>query len=249
MRIYQSAMEAVSEIERDLWEMGHKVSTKTFQDKNIEGVEDYETKEIIAYSFTLKDGRDWRGTFNALGMQNENLECENYVKAEAMARFNASEACESFPRNHSAINPGTSYLHRIDVWKKFLNANGQFSYTYPGRIGFKFRFLKELHSKDNYSRQLVVPIYDAYHDDLARGGKARVPCTMHYQLLHRGDNLYLIHDMRSCDLYTHFAIDMSVSWLLAERFAEEFKAPCPHLVMQVASLHGFKKDMAKRGIF
>lgn len=250
MRIFNSAVEAVKEVERDLWEMGHTVKTKTYQDKSIEGNEDYETKEIVGYSFTLLSGRDWIDCFTALGMKDA-PECAAYCRVEAQERLDPEDR----------LNPGPSYHHRLKVWEPFLqyDVNDKdlvapyFDYTYPERLHGPDRLQLEgvilLHRHDSQSRQLVMPIYDVKKDNHKRGGLGRVPCTMHYQLLHRGDTLYLISNMRSCDLYTHFPVDMSIAWLMVEEIAKQWTIKNPAVIFQIASLHAFKKDMVPRGIF
>lgn len=48
MRIYSSSYELMSEMGRELNSYGQTVKPKTYQNKNIEGNEDFVTKEIIA---------------------------------------------------------------------------------------------------------------------------------------------------------------------------------------------------------
>ena len=55
MRIFTNKMEMISEIKRDLVEMGQPISTYSMQNKIIEWNKDYETKEITNYSFCLSD--------------------------------------------------------------------------------------------------------------------------------------------------------------------------------------------------
>ena len=243
MRIYQSAIEAVKEIERDLWEMGHKVKTRTYQDKHVEDDEGFQSKELVAYSFTLTDGKDWQDIFSTLGMKDHNS-CIAYVLEEFVRRIDPN-----FPLTE--LNPGVSYLNREEIWKKFLEPNGKFSYTYPERIhgSMQREALERLHHFDTQSRQLLLTIYEQSIDSARRGGRRRVPCTMYYQALHRDKELYLIDNMRSCDLYTHFGIDLSIAWLMADYFKFAWRAECAKLVMQIGSLHAFEKDMKLRKIF
>ena len=58
MRIFSNCKEALSEISRDLSEMGAIVKTKTMQDINIEDNCDFLTKEIQAYSFCILNDFD-----------------------------------------------------------------------------------------------------------------------------------------------------------------------------------------------
>lgn len=253
MRIFSSAVEAVKEVERDLVEMGIRVHTKTYQDVNVENQDDFDSKEIHGYSFTLTDGTDWRNTFAALGF-NDISSCIGYSLEETYNRL----------YGHSNLNPGTSWLFRKDPWQKFLETHGDsredtwsFSYTYPERIhdfhgSSQMVQLKNLLDFDLNTRQGIIQIYDQVQDG-GRRGHRRVPCTMYYQVLVRNDILFLIHNMRSCDLYTHFPIDLSISWLMANHMAANMRKdtwkPTPRVIMQIGSLHAFKKDYLKRGVF
>ena len=244
MRIFISMVEAVKEVERDLWEMGHKVHTKTYQDKDIEGKDEYHQKELVGYSFVLAGGSDWRDSFKTLGILEDGA-CMRYVLAELAARVWEAKN----------LNPGVAYVQRLKVWEPFIHGDGRFAYTYAERI-FDYgpgvnsqEVLLDRYKTDPSSRQLVLPIYSATQD--RSYVPRRIPCTMHYQLLHRPPFFYLIHNMRSCDLYTHFAIDLSISWLMAKWYMEklEIKECQPRVIMQIGSLHAFKKDMTPRGIF
>jgi len=254
MRIFNSTVEAVKEIERDLWEMGHRVHTRTVQDKIVEGDEDYDSKELVGYSFQLTEGKDWMQSFTALGMK-DSEDCVKYVVQEAQDRC--------VKREDGNLNPGVSWDNRPSVWEEFLEREGgeeRFSYTYPERIftplGREVIINQQeeimlLHHNDPPSRQLILQIFQV-QDLMNAGGQRRIPCTMHYQLLRRGNVLYLIHVMRSLDLYTHLAVDLSISWLMVNFYRGRLgltNSCQPRVIMQVGSLHGFKKDMLPRGIF
>ena len=54
MRIYDDCYELMSEMGRNLWEMGSIVKPKTYQNKVIEGDESYITREVICDQYFLK---------------------------------------------------------------------------------------------------------------------------------------------------------------------------------------------------
>lgn len=249
MRIFNSTVEAVREIERDLWEMGHRIHPNTMQDKNVKDDPDFDTRELVGYDFMLINGNDWQDSFHALGMKDWKA-CIDYVLEEFTGRVYK-------PAN---INPGYAWVHREEVWKPFLERDQKFSYTYPERIHAlddtavissinQLEVIEAIHKEDSSSRQLVINIYDAGHDHHKRLGKARVPCTMHFQFLHRDPSVFIIQSMRSLDLYTHLAIDLSILWLMVSHYAKQWGAECPRAIMQVGSLHGYEKDMKLRKIF
>ena len=53
MRIYSNAYELISEMGRNLWEMGLENRPKTYQNKNIEGNDDFVTKELICEQYCM----------------------------------------------------------------------------------------------------------------------------------------------------------------------------------------------------
>lgn len=247
MRIFSSASEAVREVERDLWEMGTRVNTRSYQDK-VNEQEGFTSYELVGYSFTLTNrGEDWENIFKILRYPDA-AACVRYVDSEWRSRLSLPNSDEDPTRL------------RRNVWDNFREEDGKFAYTYRERMCTPVRGnstsaraqVHGLHINDPHSRQLVIPIYSGVLDNERRGGKRRVPCTMYYQVLDRGNEFYFIHNMRSCDLYTHFPIDMMVSWFMAEFFLRsmsEENAKCPKLVMTFGSLHAFEKDLKARQIF
>lgn len=237
MRIFSSAIEAAGEVQRDLTEMGTTVVTKSFQDKKDEA--GFVTKEIVGYSFMLTQlEKTWQRCFDLL----------EYPDPEACVRYVEDEV-----QNRLGVDVGDPTKHRHEVWDQFREKDGEYSYTYRERIVPQTSEVINLHISDRFSRQLVMPIYQHNIDRSRRGGKRRVPCTMHYQILDRGNEFYLIDNMRSCDLYTHFLIDM----LVAYKFAQVLQVLLnpgereiwPKLVMTFGSLHAFEKDLKQRGAF
>ena len=53
MRIYANCYELMSELSRNLWEMGSEVKPRTYQNQVIESNDDYVTKELICEQYCL----------------------------------------------------------------------------------------------------------------------------------------------------------------------------------------------------
>ena len=53
MRIYSNPYELMSETARNIWEMGTEVKPKTYQNKVIEGKDEFITKELICEQYCL----------------------------------------------------------------------------------------------------------------------------------------------------------------------------------------------------
>lgn len=273
MRIYQNAMEALRETERDLWEMGIDTHPASMQSKRVGSDSDYETKELTAYGFQILG-------HSALGITDELKLIEYLVKDGAQAteisRYIAREFSSRF-MSAEPSNPGPAYLERLRVWKEFLKEDGKFHYTYSERTVPQMSPVLERLAKDNDSRQCIIQIFDALdrvsrrsgdgeslelrwelgQDQEMASGVGRIPCSMYYQLMVRNNKVELIYTMRSCDLLTHFVIDFILALNLqayAVEFLNEYSgAATPYSIGKftyfTGSLHAYRKDMRARGIF
>lgn len=168
MRIFSDCYKLVSEIYREVWEMGVEVHTASMQNKIIKDDDDYKTKEIINYSYCLTSMNRMKYLFLP---DKRMLEyCEVEIQDRMKEKFS---------------NPGDSWKIREDVWKEFLDENGQFDYTYSERMFFQVNKIIEELKKNPNTRQAIISIWDADTDVDNLGGKKRVPCSIYYQLLLR----------------------------------------------------------------
>ena len=158
MRFYENFTEAVSEIQRDLAEMGVLIRPKTYQDRLVEGNPDYDTLELDNYVYCVlnPDPKHLTST-------------QPWADAEFEER-----TCGC------AINPGIAWRLRQNVWETFLcPVEGKFAYTYAERFSRNNqidRIIKRLR-RDPESRQLFLSMWEA--DDITKiGGVSRVPCTL-----------------------------------------------------------------------
>jgi len=238
MRIYKNCKEAVKEIERDMYEMGLEVQGATVQDKNVEGDENYFTKELSPYDFMILYTSDKLEFINYL-FKNDELErdkIEHWAHEEFKERISRVEQ-----------NPGEAWKIRADVWDEFLH-EGKFAYVYSGRIAYQLdRIIQELKEKPA-TRQGIISIHNNATDLEGLGGINRVPCSMHYQFILRKDKLDLIYVMRSSDFLTHFANDNFLAIALRDHIAEELGVMPGKYTFFTGSLHCFYKDLKKRGI-
>lgn len=232
MRIFKDAYQLVSEIYREVFEMGHEVHTDTYQNKVIRDDPNFLTKEIINYSYCL-----------------ETLNKENYLYLadDRMAEYVRAEITD---RLSGPWNPGEAWELRKDIWEQFLNGEGKFDYTYSERMVNSYaEAIMELRKRPD-SRQAIISIWDPNIDPKNLGGKKRVPCSLHYQLLIRDNRLHIIYTMRSCDVMTHFGVDVALAWLLMKKATEAIKNDHSnlregYLFHNIASLHCYKKDWPK----
>mgnify|MGYP003402240500 FL=1 len=235
MRIYSSSYELMSEMGRELNSYGQTVKPKTYQNKNIEGNEDFVTKEIICQQYCLTSLQDptWLFFYSR---------SRKWADAEFKERINTSEI----------INPGKAWELRKDLWEQFL-VNGKFDYTYNERIIHVIKPLIRLLKDDNDTRKAVLPIFNGDMDGLDTDwydGSRRIPCSMYYDFLIRQNGkgekvLHICYHQRSSDFVTHFGNDVYLAWRLMEYVAKEVGVKPGYLYHTIDSLHTYQKDWDK----
>jgi len=234
LRIYVDALEMIKEVERDLFEMGTRVQSHTVQDRDVHDDKAFETLELFGYSYTLQN-LDEGNLQRMLRHTNTNYA---WAIAESTDRIQ--------PR---LINPGDAYLKDVVLWGQYIRKDGRFAYTYNERIREQLeRLIEELKAKPR-TRQAVITMYDRHQDMNNWGGVDRVPCTMYYQFAERGGKLNIIYAMRSCDFLKHFASDVYFASSLLRHVARETGMQMGSFTHFLGSLHAFKGDLDKRGIF
>lgn len=235
MRIYSSSYELMSEMGRELNSYGQTVKPKTYQNKNIEGNENFVTKEIICQQYCLTSLQDptWLFFYSR---------SREWADAEFQERIDTSDI----------INPGKAWELRKDLWEQFL-VNGKFDYTYNERIIHVIKPLIRLLKDDNDTRKAVLPIFNGDMDELDTNwydGSRRIPCSMYYDFLIRQNGkgekvLHICYHQRSSDFVTHFGNDVYLAWRLMEYVAKEVGVKPGYLYHTIDSLHTYQKDWDK----
>ena len=150
MRIYSNPYELMSETARNLWEMGNEVKPRTYQNKVIEGNDDFITKELICEQYCLTHLEDPAALFVF-------TKSKDWAEAEFEERV-----CGRME------NPGKAWELRKNVWEEFL-VGGFFDYTYAERMNetvsykgkafSKLEAVIELLRNDNDTRKAILNIY------------------------------------------------------------------------------------------
>ena len=262
MRIYSNSFELMSELGRELNSYGQTVKPKTYQNKRIEGNEDFITKELICQQYCLTSLGDpvWLFIFS---------HSREWADAEFQERI-------TFEPNGEPWNPGEAWKLRRDLWEQFLvkeeisfvgnethkEYHEIFGYTYSERIMKpvyfngtvmpKIRAIIRLLKSDQDTRKAVLNIYgtDNYNEDEDSDhydGSRRIPCSMYYDFLIRQNGkgekvLHICYHQRSSDFVTHFGNDVYLAWRLMEYVAKEVGVKPGYLYHTIDSLHSYKKD-------
>lgn len=230
MRIYSNSFELMSEMGRELNSYGQIVKPKTYQNKVIEGNEDFITKELICQQYCLTSLGDpvWLFVFS---------HSKEWADAEFQERIDISDI----------TNPGKAWELRKDLWEQFL-VNGKFDYTYNERMVI-LPYTIQLLKSDSDTRKAVLPIFNGNGEDdtLYYYGNKRIPCSMYYDFLIRQNGkgekvLHICYHQRSSDFAQHFGNDIYLAWRLMEYVAQEVGVKPGYLYHTIDSLHIYKKD-------
>ena len=144
----------------------------------------------------------------------------------------------------------------------------KFSHSYPERIwpkfasdipnskmsGIRYEYgdfndVIDLLQREPYTRQAFLPIW--FPEDTGSVHGERVPCTIGYHFMRRGNYLHVVYYIRSCDYIRHFRDDVylacrKVQWVierLKEKDPENWEGVIPgYLSMHITSLHCFNKE-------
>ncbi len=163
-----------------------------------------------------------------------------------------------------------SHTYPERIWPKYAGVDdisptgdGEVEYVKdPNRIfipkyplsGVRFKYgdfedVLELLKKEPFTRQAFLPIW--FPEDTGSVHGERVPCTIGYHFMRRGDHLHIVYFIRSCDYVRHFRDDIymacrKVMWVL-ERLKKmdpkNWEGVTPgYYAMHITSLHCFHKE-------
>lgn len=146
-----------------------------------------------------------------------------------------------------------SHTYPERFWPRMANVGGK---TREGRqvfvphAGIRFLYgdlsdVVKLLQRNLMTRQAYLPVW--FPEDLtaAAWGRERVPCTLGYHFLYRGDRLHCTYFMRSCDFVRFFNDDIYMAGRLLQWMSEQLSVSTGQLTVHIVSLHCFEGDLAK----
>ena len=170
MRIYKTMYDALNCTARDIKVRAITTECKSYQDKTLEGKDRF-VKELIGVDFKID---------KVLLDRDKAIEYMYGDEAEKIIRYcdqEIKDRCSGTP-----LNPGNSYKIREDMWSKFLEGTGKFSYQYAERLwtNNQFKSVVDCLRNDPGTRQAVLSVWnpdlDMKSDKL--GGGTRIPCSL-----------------------------------------------------------------------
>ena len=248
MRVYPTLYDAVNETARDLKVRGITVECNSYQDKVLTG-EDRFVKELIGVAFKVDKPLKNREKIieYVFRTPEESKKILEYCKQEIKDRCSGK-----------MLNPGNSYKIRSDLWNKFLENSGKFSYQYAERLwkNNQFQNVIDTLKNDKGTRQAVLSVWnpDLDMDINKTGGGNRIPCSLYYQFLIRNNKLHCIYSMRSNDFLGHHVIDLYCATGLMEYIVKKLTNVYPGLKVGsltyfCGSLHAFNWDLKNWVLF
>lgn len=225
--------------------------------------------EILNYSFTLDLPNSMVAqTFSDAILPNLPWANNHFVKERISGEpLNPGTTWREWPYSRSAdthrregeVDPQFDHSYAERYWPKKAgqSPDGRLekNYDYATHKGIRFEYgdlgdLLDLLLKDPLTRQAYLPVW--FPEDLAAAvDSKRVPCTLGYHFIRRGDRLHCIYPMRSCDFVRHFRDDVYLTirlliWVLNMckfKDPENWKMVTPGtFTMHITSLHMFESD-------
>lgn len=245
-RIFRDCLEMIQEMDRELKVSGITVPVKHYQNKELTG-DDQNTKELVGVNFIISKPSLRKREMLDFIFEEEADNIEQYCEAELQDRL-----------NRKGLNPGTSYLIRMDLWQQLMSRSegGKFDYTYSERINHLGQLDNAIAAlkEDEHSRRAMVMVFDPVDTKDSAGFQTRIPCSISYQFLIRNNKLMVLYYIRSNDFFNHFAIDIWLTNALQNYVAEQLKDKYPRLKVgslnyYAGSLHAYKEDLSNWVIY
>lgn len=245
-RIFKDCLEMIQEMDRELKVSGITVPVKHYQNKALEG-NNQNTKELIGVNFTISKPFLKKREMLDFIFKDEADKIEEYCKVEIEDRI-----------NKEGLNPGNSYLVRMDLWQELMSRSedGRFDYTYSERINHQSQLDNAIAAlkDDQHTRRAMVMIFDPIDTHNSAGFQTRIPCSVSYQFFIRNNKLMVVYYIRSNDYFKHFAIDIWLTHALQEYILKSLQGvypglKCGSLNYYAGSFHAYNEDLSNWVIY
>lgn len=219
---------------------GEEVDTGRWQGVPTEGKPDLVTREILDLSFNVNlDRKSWHDEGSV----------EWAAEMAFETGCNMEWADEHFAERVGGVplNPDPSHVRwpwwvGQDSLSKTAGDGEKFTHTYSERFwprwadpgptpetgapnrGIRYQYgdyddVLELLAEDPYTRQAYLPIF--FPEDTGAVHRGRIPCSLGYHFLLRGNRLNCWYEIRSCDAVRHFRDDLYLAARLVGHTLEQ----------------------------
>lgn len=121
-----------------------------------------------------------------------------------------------------------------------LHGEGHVYYDHHPLFGIHFRYgdygdVLDLLAEDPYTRQAYLPIF--FPEDTGAVHRGRIPCSLGYHFLLRGNKLHCWYEIRSCDAVRHFRDDLYLASRLVAHTIEQLERRADEYQFDPQSAH------------
>lgn len=263
MKKFGSFDVALKYITKFMVDYGYQIKTEKWQGIDLKDKPELTMREVLHFSFGVMS------TDNELWLLQQIKPNLPWVKVHFKERIggeplNPGESYKIWPyykrdKEMRTEDEKFSHTYMERFWPKFANNPGEGIYKRetggnPIRKGIRYQYgdlddLIKLLLKEPHTRQAYLPIWFPEDTGSVHGG--RVPCTLGYHFIRRGNNLHITYYIRSCDLVRHLRDDIYLACILLNHIIDKLKEQDKEswndvkpgwFIMHITSLHCFESD-------
>lgn len=248
--------EVYSQLRSLLMKHAPKVDVGEWHAMNIKGKPDLVSRELRAVTFHVDMPQ---GMIHAQEQYKPNLPWaeDQFQERVSGQPLNPGNTYHYWPWQNKMSNHldegvfSHTYMERY--WPQYANDAGRDIEEGGPRHGIRYRYgdlrdVVDLLARSPYTRQAVLPVWFPEDTGAVHGG--RLPCSLYYHFLLRGDSLQCEYSIRSCDFVRHFRDDVYMTVRLAQWVLTELRKihhkwegiTIGTFTMHIGSLHIFEGD-------
>jgi len=277
VKIYPNFSVALNALQDSLLHHSFEVHTEKWQGLDIKQRPEATMREILFQSFeVVLHGTDLK--LLAADVKPNLPWADRHFEEERVSGqpINPGETWKAWPWGHSADKfrtEGEQYNHTYAerYWPKWAGTTtgGILGQEFIDRVeravegtphhGIRYAYgdlddVVNLLHLEPLTRQAYLPVFFPEDTGAVHGG--RIPCSIGYHFLMRGDALHIVYQLRSCDFYRHIRDDIYLTvrlllWVLDRlRIMDPdtwLKVQPDMYIMHIGSLHVFINDWRTMG--
>lgn len=199
-------------------QVGEDVDAGRWQGYATEGKPDLMTKEILDLSFRV-EMPEWIDSLVQQISPNLPWADDHFEERVGGTPMNPDPSYKDWPwwqGQESSKQAGEQFTHTYSerFWPRYANYLDGKEFRErqtQGRVGIRYRYgdlsdVIDLLVREPFGRQAYLPIF--FPEDTGAVHRGRIPCTLGYHFMRRGNQLHMWYHIRSCDAVRHFRDDL-----------------------------------------
>ena len=266
LKLYPNFTAALDHLKTRMINESFVVHTEKWQGLAVKAKPEAQMREILFPSFQVPILTEDLDTLSSDIKPNLPWADRHFIEERVSGEpINPGETWKLWPWSNSADKfrtEGEQYNHSYAerYWPKYagLTPGGKLSEDSTGRddptAGIRYAYgdlndVVNLLAEQPLTRQAYLPVFFPEDTGAVHGG--RIPCTIGYHFIMRGDALHISYQLRSCDFVRHMRDDIYLTvrlllWVLdrlREKDHHTWSRVKPGMyIMHVSSLHCFVND-------